>query len=142
MTMAETETVRPALFRAEGTHEAPGQPALLGGRCQACGFVFFPMQTYGCEACGSTDLTPAALAGRGKLTSFARVHVHASPGRQAPFTVGSIVTDDGAVVRALIDAVSEDALSYGAAMVAVLAPETRPGRGEFDLRFALASKEV
>jgi uncharacterized OB-fold protein len=139
MTMAETQSDRPALFTAEGTSAAPDHPALLGGRCRACGYVFFPMQTYGCEACGSADLEPTALAGRGRLTSFARVHVHASPGRAAPFTVGSIVTDDGAVVRALIDEASEAGLRHGAVMVTMLVPESRPGRGDFDLRFGLAA---
>ena len=32
--------------------------------------------------------------------------------------------------------------THDAAMVAVLVPETRLGRGEHDLRFALASKEA
>lgn len=27
---------------------AAGTPTLLGGRCE-CGYVFFPMQTFGCE---------------------------------------------------------------------------------------------
>src|SRR5215831_17480717 len=111
--MADEVKERPSLFRAEGTAAAPDHPALLGGRCTACGYVFFPMQTYGCEACGSTALEPMALSGQGKLTSFARVHVHNGPGRRAPFTVGSIVTDDGAVVRTLITPASEDQLTHG-----------------------------
>lgn len=139
---ATVEKVRPALFRPQGTPADPNHPALLGGRCAACGFVFFPMQTYGCEACGSTALEPFAISGRGRLASFARVHVHAGGGREAPFTVGSIALDDGGVVRALIDRDSEAALTHDAAMVAVLVPETRPGRGEHDLRFALATKEA
>lgn len=136
--MAEEAKPRPALFRPEGTQAVPNHPALLGGRCRDCGYVFFPMQTYGCEACGSTALEPMALSGRGRLISFARVHVHASPGRQAPFTVGSVVTDDGAVVRALIEEASEPLLKADAVMVTTLAPETRPNRGEYDLRFAVA----
>jgi uncharacterized OB-fold protein len=139
--MADEVKERPSLFRPEGTAAAPHQPALLGGRCTVCGYVFFPMQSYGCEACGSLALEPMALSGRGRLTSFARVHVHNGPGRQAPFTVGSIVTEDGAVVRTLIAPDSEDRLSHGATVVATLVPETRPGRGEFDLRFGLAEKE-
>ncbi len=135
--MADEVKERPALFRAEGTAAVPAHPALLGGRCRACGYVFFPMQTYGCEACGAADLEPLALSGRGKLTSFARVHVHAGGGREAPFTVGTIALDDGAVLRALIDPGSEDRLRHGAAMVATLVPETRPNRGPHDLRFAL-----
>jgi len=134
------EKERPALFRAQGTAAVPNHPALLGGRCRACGYVFFPMQTYGCEACGSTELEPLALSGRGRLTSFARVHVHAGGGREAPFTVGTIALDDGGVLRALIDQGSEDNLVHGAAVVAKLVPETRPNRGPHDLRFALETE--
>ena len=135
--MSDEVKERPALFRAEGTAAVPDHPALLGGRCRACGYVFFPMQTYGCEACGAEGLEPLALSGRGRLTSYARVHTHAGAGREAPFTVGTIALDDGAVLRALIDKGSEDRLRHGAAMVARLVPETRPGRGPYDLCFAL-----
>jgi uncharacterized OB-fold protein len=138
--MAEETKVRPALFRAEGTAKVPQHPALLGGRCSACGYVFFPMQTYGCEACGSTALEPMALSGRGVLTSFARVHVHAGGGRTAPFTVGTIALDDGGVLRALIDTPSEDKLTHAAVVVAKLVPETRPDRGTHDLRFTLETE--
>lgn len=140
--MAEDVKERQGLFNTEGTAAAPGHPALLGGRCAACGFVFFPMQTYGCEACGSTALEPMALSGRGRLTSFARVHVHAAPGREAPFTVGTIALEDGTVVRALIDEACEGRLSHGAIVVSMLVPETRPNRGPHDLRFTLADKEA
>lgn len=138
--MADELKERPSLFRAEGTAAHPAHPALLGGRCHACGYVFFPMQTYGCEACGATDLDSLALSGRGRLTSFARVHVHAGGGRVAPFTVGTIALEDGAVLRALIDQGSEDRLRHGAVMVAKLVPETRPDRGPHDLRFALETE--
>ena len=131
----ETTPQRPALFQADGTPEAPDNPALLGGACDDCGGVFFPMQTYGCESCGSQAVRPKALAGRGRLSSFARVHMHAGGGRQAPFTVGTVMIDAGIAVRALIERGSEDKVRHGAAMVAVLVPETRPDRGPFDLQF-------
>jgi uncharacterized OB-fold protein len=98
------------------------------------------MQHYGCENCGSQDLVEASLSGRGRLVAFARVHMHMAPDRPAPFTVGSVVTDDGAVVRALIDPGSEDALRPDAVMTTRLVTETRDGRGAHDLRFGLASK--
>lgn len=138
--MSDEVKERPALFRAEGTVTVPDHPALLGGRCRACGYVFFPIQAYGCEACGAEMLEPLALSGRGRLTSFARVHIHAGGGREAPFTIGTIALEDGAVLRALIDQGSEDRLRHGAAMVATLVPETRPNRGPHDLRFALETE--
>ena len=46
-------------------------PQLHGGRCR-CGYVFFPMQTYGCEKCGAAGvaLTPSALDARGALVGL------------------------------------------------------------------------
>jgi len=59
--------------------------------------------------------------------------------RPAPFTVGSIATDDGAVVRSLLDVPPGARLKAGVAMIARLVEETRPDRGARDLRFAPAS---
>lgn len=96
-----TDLLKPDLYRAEGTAADPACPALLGGSCK-CGYVFFPMQGYGCEKCGSAEISPRLLSGRGKLIASSRVHLHAGKGREAPFTVGSIVLDDGPVVRTLL----------------------------------------
>ena len=133
--MAADQPSSPALFRAEGTPGLPGLPALLGGRCRGCGLVFFPMQYYGCEACGSGDLAEHAIRGRGRLITLAKVHLHARPNRQAPFTVGSVATDDGAVVRALLDPATADQLEPGDRVVTTLVVETRADRGTQDLRF-------
>lgn len=123
------------LFTAEGTPELPGRPALLGGRCNACGYTAFPLQVYGCENCGSELIEPKALSGRGRLVASAEVFIPAGAHRPAPFTIGSIVTDDGAVVRALLDVPAGTSLSPGRVMVTSLVPETRPDRSEKDLRF-------
>ena len=68
------------LFIDTGTDAVPDRPALVGGRC-VCGYVFFPMQTYGCEKCGrfGNDLKEVRLSGRGRLLAFAQVHLHARP---------------------------------------------------------------
>lgn len=134
--MSEGKPAPSALFSAEGAPSAPNDPALLGGRCTACGGVFFPMQNYGCERCGSTALEPMKIAGRGKLVASAQVHMPAGEHRPAPFTVGSIVTDDGATVRSILDVRPGTKLTPGVVMVARLVPENRPNRGEKDVRFA------
>jgi uncharacterized OB-fold protein len=131
----------PTLFEGNGTAVLPAHPALAGGRCEACGHIFFPMQEHGCEACGSTTLGPLPLTGRGYLVASARVHIHAAPGREAPFVVGSIALEDGAVVRSVLDVAPENDLRPGAIMTTRLVPETRAGRDAFDLRFAPASAE-
>ncbi|RWA52939.1 hypothetical protein AU476_15575 [Cupriavidus sp. UYMSc13B] len=137
--------LKPALYRAQGTPALPEQPALLGGTCR-CGHLFYPWQSYGCERCGATGdaLTPAALSGRGRVESSAVVHLHASPERQAPFTVTAVRLEDGPLVRTLAlgsDAGRGTALVPGDAVVAVLA-EVSDGQQEgstqaraLDLRF-------
>ena len=133
--MSDPELLKPALYRRAGTAARPDHPALLGGAC-ACGHVFFPLQAYGCERCGGTDLRPLALSGAGRLLASARVHLHAGKGREAPFTVGSIRLEDGPIIRTLVEG-GGAGLRPGAAVVAVLAPVDDPdGARRLDLRFA------
>jgi uncharacterized OB-fold protein len=133
--MDETTMLKPALYRAEGSAAVPDHPALLGGEC-ACGYVFFPLQRYGCERCGGVDLRPRVLSGLGRLLASARVHLHAGKGREAPFTVGAIALEDGPIVRTLIDADDVD-LPAGERMVTRLATVTdAEGARHLDLRFA------
>src|SRR5213080_3655568 len=98
----------PPLFSTTGD----GDPALNGGRCRACGYVFFPTQSYGCEACGASpdQLDTIALRGAGTLTSFATVHLHQGRDISAPFTVGVIVLSDGPAVRAILDQPTDEGL--------------------------------
>jgi len=132
--MSDLELLKPALYRRVGSPARPELPALLGGAC-ACGHVFFPLQGYGCERCGGTDLQPRALTGAGTLLASARVHLHAGKGREAPFTVGAIRLEDGPIIRTLIDG-DEAEPRPGAAMVALLAPTADPdGAPRLDLRF-------
>jgi uncharacterized OB-fold protein len=130
------------LFSTQGTLALPNHPALNGGCCAKCGSVFFPMQTYGCERCGSQQLEARTLSGRGKLICSARVHMSADQLRPAPFVVGSIKLDDGAVVRSVLAVEPDFKLAPGTVMITILVPETRPDRGEFDLRFTPAAKEA
>jgi len=84
--------------------EADGRPVLAGGRCEDCGYIFFPMQNFGCEKCGSYGpaLTEFILEADGTLMSWATVHIHPDKSRPAPFIVGEVKLDAGPVVRALI----------------------------------------
>lgn len=106
---------------------------LLGGRC-ACGHVFFPMQSHGCEACGrhGVDLQPMNLSGHGTLLSSTVVHLHADTARPAPFTIGKVRLDDGPVVRTLLVDPDKE-VAPGTRMAATLVPV---GDWLFDLRFA------
>lgn len=133
--MAEA-LLKGSLYREGGTAALPDHPALLGGRCNACGYVFFPMQRYGCEKCGSTDLAEHAISGKGKLLASARVHLYAGKNRQAPFTVVSVRLDDGPIVRTLLEG-GEGALTPGAALTTTLVGiNDAEGNPKRDLRFA------
>jgi uncharacterized protein len=126
--------LKPSLYQAPGGAAEPGFPALLGGAC-ACGYVFFPLQAYGCERCGGVDLRPRTLSGVGRLLASARVHLHPGKGRDAPFTVVAVELDDGPIVRTLADGHTAGLLP-GARMVTVLTPVVDLEGGQrLDLRF-------
>ena len=128
------------LFIDTGTDAVPDRPALVGGRC-VCGYVFFPMQTYGCEKCGrfGNDLKEVRLSGRGRLLAFAQVHLHARPYPKVPFTVVVVALDDGPVLKALLDPAVDDELRSGSVMLAKLVQQRRREGGvQNALRFARA----
>jgi len=126
--------LKPALYRASGSAAEPGHPTLLGGAC-ACGYVFFPLQAYGCERCGGTDLQPKTLSGAGRLLASARVHLHPGKGREAPFTVGAIALDDGPIVRTLIEEGRGDPRPGRRMAATLVAVEDAEGAPWLDLRF-------
>ncbi len=147
--MSDAEILKPGLYGAEGTPAFPNHPSLKGGRCQ-CGYVFFPLQSYGCEVCGRSGdaLQPQALSGCGTLIASATVHIHAAArtptGRTdvaphtAPFTIGSIKLDDGPTVRTLLVDVDERALKPGQRMVSRLVSVATGAEPILDLRFTSA----
>lgn len=112
-------------------------PTLIGGKCQDCGHIFFPMQRFGCVRCGSENLVEYKLAGTGKVVTAATVHVHPDPSRPTPFTIVAVALDDGPAVRALAASKVKDDIKIGDQVVAVLVSETRPDHGEHELRFTL-----
>lgn len=116
-----------------------GVPQLRGGRC-SCGYVFFPMQTYGCEVCGRTGdaLQPALLQGQGALVASARVLLHANKDRTPPFVVVSVKLADGPVVRTLLAQDSTERLTVGQPVQACLVEVGRTEAGDaiVDLRFS------
>jgi uncharacterized protein len=117
-------------------------PSLNGGRCRACGYVFFPPQRYGCESCGASPdkLDAVRLSGRGKLHSYATVHLHQGKDTEAPFTVGLIVLDDGPAIRSMLTDHTDAGLFVGDSMKSVLvaAGNDPEGNEMVELRFAKA----
>lgn len=93
-----------------GLIEAAADGVLLnGGRCRACGYIWFPFQSYGCESCGAMgdELVETALSPEGAVEASATVHLHGDPQRPAPFVVAAVRLDAGPLVRALADVGSD-----------------------------------
>ncbi len=116
---------------------SPHEPARMEiGECLACGFVFHPFQSYGCERCGEDgpSLVSRVIAGRGRVEATALVQRHADPARPTPFLVVEVALDEGPVVRGLAD--RPDALRAGDRTRAVLV-RVPAGDGQRDeIRFA------
>ncbi|MEE9279101.1 MAG: OB-fold domain-containing protein [Myxococcota bacterium] len=132
--MPERRSAHPGLYPPGGTH-----PPLHGQRCGGCGRVAFPPNPYGCEACGApgAELEPLDLAGAGTLQSFATAYRYQGQDIEAPFTVGSIVLDDGPAVRAILTCRTDEGLAIGDRVRSVLVPRGQDDEGNerVELRF-------
>jgi uncharacterized OB-fold protein len=117
-------------------------PSLNGGKCRACGYVFFPPQRYGCESCGAPPekLDAVQLNGRGTLHSYATVHLYMGKDIEAPFTIGLIVLDDGPAISSTLTNRTDEGLAVGDRMKSVLvaAGTDQEGNEMVELRFAKA----
>lgn len=108
---------------------------LRGGRCDACGYTFFPPYSYGCERCGASPehLENIDLAARGRVRAAICVH-RTRDG--VPEGVASIELEDGPVVRAVL-AVAEPLPEPGTVVEGVVLPHRqKPER--LTLRFRRA----
>ena len=125
------------------TEDPSGGPDLQGGVCRACGYTFFPFQSYGCERCGATDIDEREIVPRGRLVAWATVYIHPDSRRPAPFTVGEVALDAGPAVRALLDeSVDVAALKPGQPVEGCLAPAADDEDEAFRFRFRLAGESA
>ena len=137
--MTESVPAQPTLYSG-----AEHPPSLNGGRCRKCGYLFFPPQQYGCESCGAPgeELEAVALPGRGKLHSFATVHLHQGKGIEAPFTVGVILLDGGPAIRSILTNRTGEGLEAGDSMRATMVSQgsDAQGREVMELRFEKSAR--
>ena len=93
------------VYRPENwSDSAPGrEPAqLVGGRCEACGKVFFPRFAT-CPSCATRQsMAEVRLDRRGKLYSYTIIHVD-TPGFKAPYAVGYVDLPEGPRVFGHLD---------------------------------------
>jgi uncharacterized OB-fold protein len=103
----ETATpVRPGILQLD-------PPALLAGRCGACGELRFPAGRY-CPSCGGEDVESVALAGEGRIYTFSIVRMTPPGyGGEVPYSVGVVELADGIRVTATILADDLERLEVG-----------------------------
>ncbi|OYD70356.1 OB-fold domain-containing protein [Rhodococcus sp. OK302] len=117
-----------------------GLPVLTGIR-DSGGFISYPVQDAGSLSNGDhgPDLTPVTLSGRGQITATATVRLHPGPGIETPFTVASILLEEGPLVRGILDA--DDRGCIGDTVVATTTAVPRGEDEVYELRFRTTEKE-
>lgn len=88
-------------------------PALLAGRCAACGGLRFPRRAV-CADCQGAEIEDVALSATGTLYTFTIVRM-SPPGYlgETPYAIGIVELPDGLRVSATITAGDLDALQIG-----------------------------
>ncbi|MGG7102439.1 Zn-ribbon domain-containing OB-fold protein [Rhodococcus sp. 24CO] len=111
-----------------------GTPTLAGVR-DSSGFISYPPQAAGSLLNGDhgTQLHTVPLSGRGRIHATATVRFHTSPDIDTPFTVASIVLDEGPLVRGILDVV--DSGRIGESVVATTTAIRRGDEDLYELRF-------
>ena len=119
-------------------------PTIVGQTCGACGRRSFPPDPYGCEACGATvdRFAPTELAATGVIHAVATVHRHHHPRPQTPFTVATVVLDDGVTLKGVLTG-DTAAAGVGSRVQGVTVPWDTDDDGTevVDLRFRLTSDD-
>lgn len=96
------DTQPPARLAVPGSLvDTSGGPAILGGRCAACGALAYPRPKV-CATCLSDDVAEQALARHGTLYTWTVVH-QSRPGWPAPYVLAYVDLDDGVRVLGPFD---------------------------------------
>jgi uncharacterized OB-fold protein len=118
-------------------------PVIVGQVCGACGRRSFPPDPYGCEACGATadQLAPTELPASGVIHAVATVHRHHHPRPGTPFTVATVVLDDGITLKGVLEG-DVTAARVGSRVRGVVVPWDRADDGSevVDLRFRVVGE--
>ncbi|MCF8608929.1 OB-fold domain-containing protein [Gordonia sp. HY285] len=114
-----------------------GTPTLTGTR-DSTGYISFPQQTAGSLLNGDhgAHLSAVPLSGRGEIHATATVRFHPNPDIDVPFTVASIVLEEGPMVRGILDVA--DSGQVDDLVVATTAVVRLGGEDLNELRFRVA----
>lgn len=83
----------------------------LGLRCERCGVSIFPPQAI-CRDCGSHDLEPSEMKGKGTIRTFTVIRVPPE-GMKPPYIVAMVEIDEGAWVMGRLVGVNADEADIG-----------------------------
>lgn len=137
--MPESTAVKGQVPAIEGWFTWPpsSEPALLGGRCKACGDYFFPPTTY-CRnpRCMGADVESVPLSRRGKLWTYTINYYQPPPPYVAPtpfvpYATAAIELEKEKMrVQGMVaSGVNLDSLKIGMEMELVLEELYRDGEG-------------
>ena len=84
----------------EWFHDFGRGMSLTGGRCPACGRIYFPTKQV-CPACFAPDQEKVPFSAKGKLHTFARSHMGPS-GLPTPYLIGFIELPEGIKLFSLL----------------------------------------
>ena len=94
-------------------------PYLVGGKCNSCGSIFFPVQAI-CPRCTGQDIKEVSLSRKGKLWTYATVYTK-PPDYEGPvpYTVGRVLLPEGVFIITQLTA-DKEALEVGSEMELIL----------------------
>jgi uncharacterized OB-fold protein len=103
--------------------------ALTGGRCPACGKIYFPPKQV-CPGCFEGEQQKVPLSRKGKLHTFARSHM-GPPGLPTPYVIGFIELPEGIKLFSLLSQCEpcEKVLKIGMEMEMTIEPIRRDEKG-------------
>ena len=120
------------------------EPQLIGGRCEACGAITFPMQNS-CPRCGRLEMSRRLLPRSGKLVSwttqeFYPKEPYAGETEEAfkPFGVGLVQLGDEVRVEARLTESDPARLEFGMDMSLAVVPFRTEDDGTEVMVFAFA----
>lgn len=114
----EVKKTIPVLEGLWTTPSSPGEkPQLIGGKCSACGEIFFPRLPKGlCVHCQHRGLEDIKLSRRGKIWSFSVVMQRPTKfyiGADVPFAYGYVELPEGIRVESLLKSDNLEDLKVG-----------------------------
>lgn len=89
-------------------------PALIGARCTACGYAWFPTRPV-CPSCAAANPEPYRIGPRGTIYSYTTVHV--SSARATPYSLAFVDVEQGVRVLSIVESRGDLAIDMACHLV-------------------------